>query len=150
MVLMPLLAAGLLASRRAARPVVAVSGRADDVFDDLAPLFQLPVVRRYDLSCHPWRFAVLVGLVVAAAVGPFAGPAGAVGEFAVLLVCFRVLGRPGNGLGRGTALPSAQTWRRNAPAVRLNHAAALAVTVLSFIRLGDAVREALDPTARKR
>ena len=89
----PLLAVGL-ATCRAARPFVSVDGRADDVFDDLAPLFQMPVVRRYDFPSHPWRFAVIVGLVFAAAVGPFAGPAGSVGEFAVLLVCFRVLGRP--------------------------------------------------------
>ncbi len=89
----PLLVVGL-ATRRAARPVVPVEGRADDVFDDLALLFQMPVVRRHDFPSHPWRFAVLVGFVLAAAVGPFAGPAGAVGEFAVLLVCFRVLGRP--------------------------------------------------------
>jgi len=89
----PLLVVGL-ATRRAARPVVSVDGRADDVFDDLALLFQMPVVRRHDFPSHPWRFAVLVGLVLAAAVGPFAGPAGAVGEFVVLLVCFRVLGRP--------------------------------------------------------
>lgn len=92
--LLPPLAAAGVATRRASRPVVTIDGRADDVFDDLAPLLRLPVVRRYNLPAHPWRFAILVGLVAALCVGPFAGPVGAVGELVVLLVCFAVLGRP--------------------------------------------------------
>ncbi|MEO5832080.1 MAG: ABC transporter permease [Nakamurella sp.] len=63
---------------------------------------------------------------------------------------FLGLGLPGNVMSWGNDISSAQTSLRNAPAVLLYPSAALAVTVLSFILLGDAVREALDPTARKR
>ncbi|WP_240615905.1 ABC transporter permease [Nakamurella deserti] len=63
---------------------------------------------------------------------------------------FLGLGLPGSVMSWGNDISAAQTSLRNAPAVLLYPSAALALTVLSFILLGDAVREALDPTQRKR
>ena len=63
---------------------------------------------------------------------------------------FLGVGLPGSVMSWGNDISAAQTSLRNAPAVLLYPSAALALTVLSFILLGDAVREALDPTARKR
>lgn len=63
---------------------------------------------------------------------------------------FLGLGLPGSVMSWGNDISSAQTSLRTNPSVLLYPSAALAVTVLSFILLGDAVREALDPTARKR
>jgi oligopeptide transport system permease protein len=50
----------------------------------------------------------------------------------------------------GGDINQAQNVLRSNPSVLLYPAAALSVTVLSFIMLGDAVREALDPKSRKR
>jgi len=50
----------------------------------------------------------------------------------------------------GGDINQAQNNLRSNPEVLLYPAAALTLTVLSFIMLGDAVREALDPKSRKR
>ena len=50
----------------------------------------------------------------------------------------------------GGDINQAQNVLRSNPSVLLYPAAALSLTVLSFIMLGDAVREALDPKSRKR
>jgi oligopeptide transport system permease protein len=49
----------------------------------------------------------------------------------------------------GWQISDAKTMLRTAPEVLLWPAAALALTVLAFIMLGDAVRDALDPKARR-
>ena len=65
---------------------------------------------------------------------------------------FLGLGLPRNvDVAGATTSPTAQNVRCGpTPVVLFYPAAALAITVLSFILLGDAVREALDPKARKR
>jgi oligopeptide transport system permease protein len=57
---------------------------------------------------------------------------------------------PATTVSWGGDINQAQNVLRSNPAVLLYPAAALSVTVLSFIMLGDAVREALDPKSRKR
>ena len=52
-------------------------------------------------------------------------------------------------LGRRHQHRRSRSLRSN-PSVLLYPAVALSITVLSFIMLGDAVREALDPKSRKR
>ncbi|MET4004472.1 MULTISPECIES: ABC transporter permease [Arthrobacter] len=63
---------------------------------------------------------------------------------------FLGLGLPPGVMSWGNDISDAQPQVRNNPAVLLWPAAALSVTVLSFIMLGDALRDALDPKARKR
>ncbi|RIJ77815.1 ABC transporter permease [Nakamurella silvestris] len=63
---------------------------------------------------------------------------------------FLGLGLPQNLQSWGAQISSAQSAIRTAPMMLFYPSAALAITVLSFILLGDAVREALDPKARKR
>jgi len=63
---------------------------------------------------------------------------------------FLGLGLPQNLQSWGAQISSAQSAIRTDPMMLFYPSAALAVTVLSFILLGDAVREALDPKARKR
>ncbi|SER90095.1 oligopeptide transport system permease protein [Propionibacterium cyclohexanicum] len=60
------------------------------------------------------------------------------------------IGLPPSIVSWGGDISSAQVLLRVRPQVLFFPAGALAVTVLSFILLGDAVREALDPTSRKR
>jgi oligopeptide transport system permease protein len=57
---------------------------------------------------------------------------------------------PATTVSWGGDINQAQQVLRSNPSVLLYPAAALSITVLSFIMLGDAVREALDPKARKR
>jgi oligopeptide transport system permease protein len=57
---------------------------------------------------------------------------------------------PATTVSWGGDINQAQNVLRTNPSVLLYPAAALSLTVLSFIMLGDAVREALDPKARKR
>jgi oligopeptide transport system permease protein len=57
---------------------------------------------------------------------------------------------PATTVSWGGDINQAQNVLRSNPAVLLYPAAALSITVLSFIMLGDAVREALDPKSRKR
>jgi oligopeptide transport system permease protein len=57
---------------------------------------------------------------------------------------------PSTTVSWGGDINQAQQVLRSNPEVLLYPAAALSLTVLSFIMLGDAVREALDPKSRKR
>src|SRR6476469_9815954 len=57
---------------------------------------------------------------------------------------------PATTVSWGVDISQAQNVLRSNPSVLLYPAAALSLTVLSFIMLGDAVREALDPKSRKR
>lgn len=63
---------------------------------------------------------------------------------------FLGIGLPGSVMSWGNDISDAQSQVRNNPAVLLWPAVALSITVLSFIMLGDALRDALDPKARKR
>lgn len=63
---------------------------------------------------------------------------------------FLGLGLPSSIPSWGQAISNAQTLLRTNPEVMMYPAAALCVTVLSFIMLGDAVRDALDPKSRKK
>jgi oligopeptide transport system permease protein len=63
---------------------------------------------------------------------------------------FLGLGLPQSVMSWGNDISDAQPQVRNNPAVLLWPAVALSITVLSFIMLGDALRDALDPKARKR
>ena len=62
---------------------------------------------------------------------------------------FMGIGLPTSVVSWGADISSAQTSLRTNPMVLFYPGAALAMTVLSFIMMGDAVREALDPKARK-
>lgn len=63
---------------------------------------------------------------------------------------FLGIGLPPTIVSWGGAISNAQTSLRSQPMVLFYPAAALAITVLAFIMMGDAVREALDPKDRKR
>jgi oligopeptide transport system permease protein len=63
---------------------------------------------------------------------------------------FLGIGLPGSVMSWGNDIADAQPQVRNNPSVLLWPALALSITVLSFIMLGDALRDALDPKARKR
>ncbi|MHC6175957.1 ABC transporter permease [Glutamicibacter sp. X7] len=62
---------------------------------------------------------------------------------------FLGVGLPHEIMSWGNDIASAQTQLRSNPMVLMWPALFLSVTVLSFIMLGDAVRDALDPKARK-
>ena len=61
---------------------------------------------------------------------------------------FLGIGLPASTVSWGGDISDAQSSLRNAPHVLLYPAGALSLTVLSFIMLGDAVRDALDPRLR--
>ena len=63
---------------------------------------------------------------------------------------FMGIGLPPSIVSWGGDISQAQTSLRTQPMVLFYPALALALTVLSFIMMGDAVREALDPKARKK
>lgn len=63
---------------------------------------------------------------------------------------FLGIGLPGTVMSWGNDIASAQGSLRNNPSILMWPALALSITVLSFIMLGDALRDALDPKARKR
>ncbi|PFG33766.1 ABC transporter permease [Sanguibacter antarcticus] len=63
---------------------------------------------------------------------------------------FLGIGLPQSVLSWGHDISTAQTSLRTNASVLFYPSAALAITVLSFIMMGDAVRDALDPKARKR
>src|SRR5450830_1443078 len=63
---------------------------------------------------------------------------------------FLGIGLPGTGMSWGADISHAQASIRTQPSVLFYPAGALALTVLSFIMMGDAVRDALDPKARTR
>ena len=62
---------------------------------------------------------------------------------------FMGIGLPTTVVSWGADISTAKDQLSDAPMVLFYPAAALALTVLSFIMMGDAVREALDPKARK-
>ncbi|MCD4557929.1 ABC transporter permease [Schaalia sp. lx-100] len=63
---------------------------------------------------------------------------------------FMGIGLPSSAVSWGVDISQAQQSLRTQPMVLFYPALALALTVLSFIMMGDAVREALDPKARKK
>ena len=62
---------------------------------------------------------------------------------------FMGIGLPPTIVSWGADISTAKDQLSDAPMVLFYPAVALALTVLSFIMMGDAVREALDPKARK-
>ena len=76
----------------------------------------------------------------------------ALGTFIVAeaTLSFLGIGLPSSTISWGGDLAKAQTSIRVAPEIMIYPATALALTVLSFIMMGDVVRDALDPKARKR
>jgi oligopeptide transport system permease protein len=64
------------------------------------------------------------------------------------ILSFLGIGLPGSVVSWGGDISDAQASLRRAPHVLLFPAGALSITVLSFIMLGDAVRDALDPRLR--
>ncbi len=60
------------------------------------------------------------------------------------------IGLPPSIMSWGNDIAGAQASIRTKPEIMLYPAAALSITVLSFIMLGDAVRDALDPKSRQR
>jgi len=63
---------------------------------------------------------------------------------------FLGIGLPPSIMSWGNDIAGAQASLRTKPEIMLYPAAALSITVLSFIMLGDAVRDALDPKSRQR
>lgn len=63
---------------------------------------------------------------------------------------FLGIGLPPNIVSWGGDIAKAQVSLRTQPTVLFYPAVALGATVLSFIMMGDVVRDALDPKARKR
>ena len=63
---------------------------------------------------------------------------------------FLGIGLPPTVTSWGADIAKAQASLRSQPSVLFYPAGALALTVLSFIMMGDVVRDALDPKARKR
>ena len=76
----------------------------------------------------------------------------ALGTFIVAeaTLSFLGIGLPSSIVSWGGDLERAQDAIRVAPEIMIYPATALALTVLSFIMMGDVVRDALDPKARKR
>jgi len=99
------------------------------------------------------RFSALVRHVVPNSLAPIIVVASiSLGTFIVAeaTLSFLGLGLPDTVMSWGNDIAAAQSQVRNNPAVLLWPALALCITVLSFIMLGDALRDALDPKARKR
>ncbi|MCC3296670.1 ABC transporter permease [Arthrobacter caoxuetaonis] len=98
------------------------------------------------------KFQALVKHVVPNALAPVIVTATiSLGTFIVAeaTLSFLGIGLPPDIMSWGNDISAAQTSLRANPAALLWPAGALSVTVLSFIMLGDAVRDALDPKARK-
>ncbi|PYI69414.1 peptide ABC transporter permease [Arthrobacter livingstonensis] len=99
------------------------------------------------------RFSALVRHVVPNSLAPIIVVASiSLGTFIVAeaTLSFLGIGLPDTIMSWGNDIANAQPQVRNNPAVLLWPAVALSITVLSFIMLGDALRDALDPKARKR
>ena len=99
------------------------------------------------------RFAALVRHVLPNSLSPIIVVASiSLGTFIVAeaTLSFLGLGLPQSVMSWGNDISAAQPQVRNNPGVLLWPAVALSITVLSFIMLGDALRDALDPKARKR
>ena len=99
------------------------------------------------------KFSALVKHVIPNSIAPVIVIATiSLGTFIVAeaTLSFLGIGLPPSTMSWGNDISAAQTSLRSNPATLLWPAAALSITVLSFIMLGDAVRDALDPKARKR
>ncbi|QGU04248.1 ABC transporter permease [Corynebacterium comes] len=99
------------------------------------------------------RFKILSSHIMPNAAAPIIVYATvALGTFIVAeaTLSFLGIGLPPTIVSWGGDISAAQASLRTAPMVLFYPAMALALTVLSFIMLGDVVRDALDPKARKR
>ncbi|MCQ1999364.1 ABC transporter permease [Arthrobacter zhaoxinii] len=99
------------------------------------------------------RFSALVKHVIPNSTAPVIVIATiSLGTFIVAeaTLSFLGIGLPPGIMSWGNDISAAQSSLRSNPSTLLWPAAALSITVLSFIMLGDAVRDALDPKARKR
>jgi oligopeptide transport system permease protein len=99
------------------------------------------------------KFKILVRHVVPNAIAPVIVVATtSLGTFIVAeaTLSFLGIGLPPNVMSWGNDISQARTSIQTAPMVLFYPAAALSVTVLSFLMLGDVVRDALDPQARAR
>ena len=100
------------------------------------------------------KFKILIRHVVPNAIAPVIVIATvSLGTFIVAEATLSFLGIGLGGLdvmSWGTDISQAQPNIRTAPQVLMYPAAALSVTVLAFLMLGDVVRDALDPQARAR
>lgn len=99
------------------------------------------------------RFRILVRHVVPNAINPVIVIATvSLGTFIVAesTLSFLGIGLNGSTISWGGEINNAQTYLRTAPLPLLWPAVALSITVLSFLMMGDVVRDALDPKARAR
>lgn len=100
------------------------------------------------------RFAILIRHAIPNALAPMIVTATvALGTFIVAEATLSFLGVGLNSaeiMSWGAEISKAQATLRTNPMVLFFPSAALALTVLGFIMLGDVVRDALDPKARKR
>lgn len=99
------------------------------------------------------KFKILVRHVIPNAIAPVIVVATtSLGTFIVAeaTLSFLGIGLPPNVMSWGNDISQARTSIQTAPMVLFYPAAALSVTVLSFLMLGDVVRDALDPQARAR
>lgn len=99
------------------------------------------------------RFRILLRHVIPNAIGPVIVVTTIwLGVFIVTeaTLSYLGIGLPPSVVSWGGDISTGQSRLRSGSAILFYPAAALAVTVLGFIMLGDALRDALDPTARKR
>lgn len=99
------------------------------------------------------RFRILLRHVVPNAIAPVIVVATvSLGTFIVAesTLSFLGIGLPGTTVSWGGDIDNARTTLRTAPLPLFWPAAALSITVLSFLMMGDVVRDALDPKARAR
>jgi len=99
------------------------------------------------------KFRILIRHVIPNSIAPVIVIATiSLGTFIVAeaTLSFLGIGLPPTVMSWGNDIAQAQTSIRTNPQVLLLPSAALAITVLSFLMLGDVVRDALDPAARAR
>lgn len=99
------------------------------------------------------KFKILLRHVIPNAIAPVIVIATvSLGTFIVAeaTLSFLGIGLPPTIMSWGNDIGQARTSIRTSPQVLLYPAAALSITVLSFLMLGDVVRDALDPKARAR
>lgn len=99
------------------------------------------------------KFKILVRHVIPNAIAPVIVIATvSLGIFIVAeaTLSFLGIGLPTNVMSWGNDISQARTSLRTEPQVLLYPSAALSLTVLSFLMLGDVVRDALDPESRAR
>ena len=109
------------------------------------------VVASIALGVSRWR--VLLRHVLPNAIAPVIAVATvSLGTFIVAeaTLSFLGIGLPGTVMSWGNDINSARQSLTTSPMVLIYPAAALSVTVLSFLMLGDVVRDALDPKERAR